>query len=1349
MEGGLATPQSPPEVSPERRAAVDRARQSWISRLVDLSRRNNLLYFRDLKVGTLDLSHVAPTAMRKLLQSGRATDDGVPFTELFESADRTRAAASLKEIATRARGNFEERGLDTLFLAMGLAEWTADDGGRDASAPVILVPVEVVERGTRAELWKIRRAGDVRVSDVLVHALTTEHGITVDPDALLRELQGDDEDEEFDPEPLFARLRTAADRVPAFRIAPRWVLGNFAFQKMAIVRDLKDLLEALASHNIIAALSGDQGAAGQARGDRSSVDPREFDAQPPDADFLIRDADSSQQQAIATTLRGQNGVISGPPGTGKSQTISNLIAELVARGKTVLFVAEKRAALDVVLNRLRSAGLGHLCLDCHGADVSRKLIAAQLQESVALVREAPLPNTAETHQAFVDRRTRLNVHAQAMHVPRSPSGLGLQALYGKLQRFDVDAESSVRFTGPVLKRLEPATVTNCCELMGEMQAMADVVLGQSASPWVGARVTTEVEARAALEQARRLAHETLPEVSSALDAVVTECGLSTPATMGDVRRLLRTLAHVASTGDQFDQALFEADLPALESSLHAARSFMGRVMAQVFNARYRAALRSLRGWHKQEALTPQAAFDAVTRTKALAAEWQQLGGPLPPRVASRWPRLSSAWKGVVGDLEALGPVLPNHPFDGLSLDALTDLCRRLAGDTVTPGKVRRLFEIRKALDANGVSPVVAEVVRRQPPPAAWPEVLRYAWIRSCIDDAQMSDTSLTTFDGRRHDEIAREFRELDEARLRLAVQRVGRAHAQAAIQARNQFPQQGTIVQKEAQKKTRHMPLRRLFTEAPDVLLALRPCWMASPLSVSQLLPGDRPYFDVVVFDEASQVLPEDAVTSLLRGRQAVVAGDQRQLPPTTFFASGSDQQDNEDDGTAGFQSILDQMTAFLDPPWSLDWHYRSRDEALIAYSNHRIYGSRLVTFPGARSASAIRHELVPHVPGAGGQEQSAAREVTRVVELILEQARTRPNESLGVITMGIAHANRIEAELYRVREEHPDLEPFFAVDRQERFFVKNLERVQGDERDAIILSVGYGKNEAGHVVYRFGPLLQEGGERRLNVAITRARNRMTVVSSFSHADLDPAYPKEGVKHLRGYLEYAASGGRSFGFGTLTEVPLNDFEQSVRDELSRRGMTMAGQVGSSRYRIDLVALHPEKPGRYVLAIECDGATYHSAPTARDRDRLRQQQLEALGWRFCRIWSTDWFLRREEEVQRVLKAYQEAIRAADEDDANPDGQDEEVDLFATAPAPAQPSIVPETTRAARPSVSPGLPIDAYSHGDLVRMVDWVRSDGRLHTNAELLNEVMRALEFRRRGTRIVERISAAIATANAR
>jgi superfamily I DNA and/or RNA helicase len=278
------------------------------------------------------------------------------------------------------------------------------------------------------------------------------------------------------------------------------------------------------------------------------------------------------------------------------------------------------------------------------------------------------------------------------------------------------------------------------------------------------------------------------------------------------------------------------------------------------------------------------------------------------------------------------------------------------------------------------------------------------------------------------------------------------------------------------------------------------------------LLDGGKRYFDIVVFDEASQILQEEAVPSLYRAEQVVVAGDRHQLPPTTFFATAVEGEDDiqEDDVDArdalatasaaigGFESLLGTLEAFL-PNWLLEWHYRSEDERLITFSNTHIYSGRLVTFPSARGHEAIRHILVPHDPALGGQEESASREVEEVVRQVLVHAMTRPQESLGVITMGIKHANRVQAALDRSIELRPDLSDFFSLDREERFFVKNLETVQGDERDAIILSIGYGKSANGDLPHRFGPLTQDVGYRRLNVAVTRAKRRMCVISSFSY----------------------------------------------------------------------------------------------------------------------------------------------------------------------------------------------------------------------------------------------------------
>jgi len=366
------------------------------------------------------------------------------------------------------------------------------------------------------------------------------------------------------------------------------------------------------------------------------------------------------------------------------------------------------------------------------------------------------------------------------------------------------------------------------------------------------------------------------------------------------------------------------------------------------------------------------------------------------------------------------------------------------------------------------------------------------------------------------------------------------------------------------------------------------------------------------------------------------------------------------------------------------------------------------------------------------GQEESSSAEVRKVTELVLEHAERHPQESLGVIAMGIRHADRVQRAMDEALEEHPELESFFDQELEERFFVKNLERVQGDERDAIILTVGYGKDRGGNLPFRFGPLLSEGGQRRLNVAVTRARQRMTVVSSFSHFDMDLARvrPGTGVELLRYYLQYASSEGRRLADAASTDYPLNEFEAEVYDVLQSKGIPLISQVGASRFRIDLVAKHPTEPGRFVLAIECDGASYHSSPTARDRDRLRQQQLENLGWRFHRIWSTDWFMRKDEEIQRALTAYNKAV------------EDIESRGSSKPPSPSggiadrkvgKPKANP--TRGPRPRVPSYDSITDFTDGEILELINWLNSDGKLRTDDEIIEELLPELGFARRGPRI--------------
>jgi hypothetical protein len=425
------------------------------------------------------------------------------------------------------------------------------------------------------------------------------------------------------------------------------------------------------------------------------------------------------------------------------------------------------------------------------------------------------------------------------------------------------------------------------------------------------------------------------------------------------------------------------------------------------------------------------------------------------------------------------------------------------------------------------------------------------------------------------------------------------------------------------------------------VLTAIKPCWALSPLVVASVLPEGR-HFDVVIFDEASQIPPAQAVSAISRARQVVVAGDERQLPPTSFFTAVTDAEDVTDDHdlnpTEGLDSVLDVLAATL-PTRRLAWHYRSRDERLIAFVNEHIYDGGLVTFPGAADDPVLRFEPVDGTGVATGDEgvETTVTEVDRVVELVLEHARTRPQESLGVITLGINHALRIQEALDRATAEAPELDDFFSETAREPFFVKNLERVQGDERDAIILSIGYGKTPHGRVLHRFGPLNQTGGERRLNVAITRARNRMTVVCAFGAGDLDPARLKaRGAVLLRDYLAYAESGGarpeRTVDWDGSPDPGQSLLVADFARRLRGRGLRVEERVGRGANPIDLAVWGA---GSRPIAIEADGLDYAAMSSTRDRDRLRPEQLARLGWRPTQVWTTDLFRDPARDLARIL------------------------------------------------------------------------------------------------------------------
>ena len=478
----MASLQSTTPISPQRREAVDKARQTWIRKLIDLSRRNNLLYYRPLKTGTLDLSSADPLRIAALLSG----TESVPISKLLPDHADESLTSLLREIARRAQANSEEKGLQTLFVAMGLATWASDDGGRPPYAPVLLLPLVLETKGTHS--FALRRNGTLQVNLVLLHVLVKQFGISVEAEDLMSLLPEDNDGEQFDPTPLYTELQKKAAGVAGFSVKESAVLGNFAFQKMAMVKDLQERGSELAAHDLVAAIAGDNEARDIVGATQQDLDPRELDRIPPDDEFIVLDADSSQQSAIASVLGGENAVIHGPPGTGKSQTISNLVATLAARGHRVLFVAEKRAALEVVLRRMHEIGLGHIAIDLHGADLSPKKVMQQVGESLESVRNAASADCEQVHKQLVDRRTRLNEHVKRLHSKREPARLSVYQIYGRMLRLGDDARANTRWRGEELLRIRPDVAERVRDLLIEAAGFESLFLRSDPSPWTGARL---------------------------------------------------------------------------------------------------------------------------------------------------------------------------------------------------------------------------------------------------------------------------------------------------------------------------------------------------------------------------------------------------------------------------------------------------------------------------------------------------------------------------------------------------------------------------------------------------------------------------------------------------------------------------------------------------------------------------------------------------------------------------------------------------------------------------------------------------------------------------------------------
>jgi hypothetical protein len=1253
----------------------------------------------------------------------------------------------LLSLAREARTAEEEQGVNILYLALGFLTWYEDEISKvPRVAPLILLPVEL-QRNERTSSYDTR----MREEDLIANLPLS---IRLHDDFCI-DLPEVEVDEGWTPTSYFDLLACAIAPWPAWSIDRNAIqLGFFSFSKLLMYQDLSPKAwpdGALKLHALARGLLFEGFAAQSMPGNLEGA----LDAiLPPAKLFHVVDADASQAVAIEEARCGRNLVIQGPPGTGKSQTICNIIATAAREGKTVLFVAEKMAALSVVHDRLMKVGLRDICLELHSKAANKKAVIAELSRTLDAAQAVPkVPGEPSELTAIRDR---LNAIAELLHQPIGVTGETPITVLARQAQYLGAGQAAPSFTSAALLTMSRSEEDEWCLLIRQYE---DIVarmgppsvhplhaLGQlDMQPTDLARgaglLRQAITACEALSEACEAAGEALKqerawrrydaELLLALLRNLTQLPRGSGAAAkacsvaSDRRRLLDTLdvgqqwkTAADMARQHFLEPALEAPVLSLRAPLAAGRnSFLSRM-----GHAYKQASMQLGGYlsgalpksaSERIALVEELVMVQTLRTRlgndeaycarCLDTEWRGVQTEFSRlRPAALWltrveqtslpvvleeaivlaedePRLTR----LIANLEQGMPPLAKSLSEALAAlrlnatDFESSALREVAGalrqiqanlkDYVSWASATRL---RNKMIAAGFDPIVARIEEQKLSPDAAVGELRFARAEMLWIEARKQSPLLQELDGIDRHDLVKAFARLEREHLHNNVTQIRARHlAQIPTGAMGEMK----VVRGEIGKKRRHLPLRKLINAAPNAIQRIKPVFLMSPLSVAQYLEPGALQFDLLVIDEASQVRPEDALGAVARAKQVVVVGDPRQLPPTSFFdrllLDDQEQTDPDTDdareallgGAARaeeLESILTLCEARGLKRKMLKWHYRSKDPSLIEVSNAEFYDNELLLFPSPFKGSldfGLRFTRVPGIYDRGGRRDNRI-EAQAVVNRVVEHARERPERSLGVATFSAAQRNLIDELLELARRTDHDLDGFLREDAREKVFVKNIENVQGDERDVILISVGYGPVEAGGRLssLSFGPVNSEGGERRLNVLFTRARLRCEVFASFDPDDIDLSRARgAGIRILKRYLDFAKSGrlGQDSPSGEEAETPL---EQDIAETIRGLGYLADPQVGSSGFRIDIGVRHPSSPGRYLLAVECDGATYHHALWARERDRMRQEVLEHLGWRFHRIWSTDWFYRRAQEIDRLQTALGEALE--EKADSAPDVSD---------------------------------------------------------------------------------------------
>lgn len=1256
----------------------------WERKLLDLSLRNNLLNIRITK-NTLQFISANLHEVEDALSAGdefrilprptdwdsplygfglhRSLEQTDPIIELIKSElsqHRLRAYLpdeqlpfALTHLYRTSRLAIEESGTNTLYIALGLLKWfETANSERPRYAPILLLPVEII-RKTAAKGYVIRsRDEDSFLNITLLEMLRQNFNLTIPGlDPLPRDESG------VDVRKVYTIIRQGIKNQRRWDVDEIAMLGLFSFNTFIMWNDIHTHAEKMARNPAVASLmSGKlewQPAA-------TTCDASELDRTCTPADILLPvPADSSQLEAVFEAVNGASFILHGPPGTGKSQTITNIIANALYRGKRVLFVAEKMAALSVVEDRLRNIGLGPFCLELHSNKAQKSAVLTQLKETTEVVRLHSPEHFAQESKRLYEARNQLNAYAQALHKKQS---YGL-SLYEAVPRYlKTGCERLFDFAPEHLDGLSADTLTEWRDAIEVLSNVGQACGHPHSHPLEGVGVSDfSAKVLATAESAVSEWQTQLRAARTQLDLVTKITGISLSPTVSTVtvepaQRLINLLQELPACAPSASLFSLDARLLLLQWENYERKWFLPRWLGQ----------RKIRQQILQHLAPSPGAFEVRNLLTCLIETSDAVRGLVQdmPQIKTVKQHIAEQLsEGVNAFIDLYGAAMQDFRSWAEALPQSAEVVRQtLALERELPtafaqaeeqakiwadnlGQLKdwsRWIAARNRLRVLGIGDVTDQYQTRNIPPSLLPDAFEKSFYHAAIVHIISHDRALEMFNGKLFDEVIKKYQLMTAQFETLARQELCAKLASnipSFLVEATQNSEVG-ILQRNIRNNGRGVPIRRLFDQIPTLLPRMCPCMLMSPMSVAQYIDVGTDTFDLVIFDEASQMPTSEAVGALARGKHAIIVGDPKQMPPTSFFATQTLDEENID--LEDMESVLDDCLALSIPSKYLLWHYRSRHESLIAFSNAEYYGNALYTFPSPDNLTS--KVMLVHISGCydKGKTRTNKAEAEAIVGEIARRLADPElrQRSIGVVTFSAVQQTLVEDLLGELFASKPDLEQA-ALERTEPIFIKNLENVQGDERDVILFSICYGPDENGRVSMNFGPLNREGGERRLNVAVSRARYEMTVFSTLLPEEIDLSRTgAAGVAGLRRFLEYARQRTTCQSSPPISKNSLS-LAHVVADELRKLGHTAHTHVGTSRYRIDIGIVDSKNPERYTLGILCDGETYAAAKTARDREVVQQDTLRRLGWNLCRIWTMDWI----ENPQGVLQNIESTLSTA--------------------------------------------------------------------------------------------------------